>query len=361
MISKVRMGVIGTRFGGQVQIPCYQENPDTEVIAVCSASHERAVEVARLFDIPHVYTDYRELVRLPELDAVTITTPPHLHYPMVLAALAAGKHVLCDKPFALTVREAREMAELARSTGVVAMTNFEWRFAPGHVRAKELLQEKFIGEPMLVNVSMLRRLFPRDGPRPYGWRQQLAMGGGSIGDAGTHLLDVVRFLLGEFRGVTARLHTVIPEHTDDKGQARTSDTDDTFHVSFMLQSGVPGALVGSNAAFGGSGSRIEIYGSHGTLVVPTLGDARAPHLLGARFGDDGIHPLPIPDRLLASSDGPDVVTGLFAELVRQLVKAVRGEAEPSPSFEDGLRSQEVLDAIRLSDKEGRWLSLDDSH
>ncbi len=358
MASKLKIGVIGTGFGTIVQIPTFQANPDTEVLAVCSARQERAQEAASRFGIPHAFTDYRELVQLPDLDVVTVTTPTYLHYPMVMAALEAGKHVLCEKPFAMNVQEALAMVEKAHTTGLVAMTDFEWRFSPGIVRAKELLQEQYIGEPRLVNVYMyVRWRWGKTGPLPYSWRYQKASGGGTLGSAGSHLIDMVRYLLGDFTGVVGQLHTILHERPDETGELHPCDADDTFHVSFMLQNGAPGALTGSHHAFAGGGIRIEIYGTHGTLLIPTLNDANPPYLLGALDGDESLQPLPIPERLLPLDDNLRVSAQLFTKVVERLVQAIKGEVEPSPSFEDGLCCQEILDAIRLSHKEERWVSL----
>src|SRR5262245_5648354 len=145
--STVKLAVIGTGWGQLVQSPGFRAAGGFEIVAVAGARAERARAVAAELGIPHAVTDYKALLRLHDLDAASIVTPPHLHAPMALAALAAGKHVLCEKPFAVTVAEAVVMAETARRTGLAAMVDFEWRFLPGRQRLGELIAEGYIGEP----------------------------------------------------------------------------------------------------------------------------------------------------------------------------------------------------------------------
>src|SRR5688572_16895946 len=130
---KIRVGVIGTGFGTIVHIPGFQSCADTEVVAVCSARKERAEEAAARFGISHAFTDYREMVKMADLDVVSITTPPYEHYPMAMAALDAGKHVFCEKPMALNVKECREMLAKAEAKGLVHMIVHEFRFTPQRV------------------------------------------------------------------------------------------------------------------------------------------------------------------------------------------------------------------------------------
>lgn len=150
----LRTGVIGVGFGAQVHIPAFQSE-GVEVVAVCSRREERAREAATRFDIPHAFTDYREMLSLDGLEAVSISTLPPLHYPMSMAALEAGLHVLCEKPFTTDQALARQMWERAEGTGLTAMIAHEFRFASARMRVKELIDEGFIGPLRMVLMSLV--------------------------------------------------------------------------------------------------------------------------------------------------------------------------------------------------------------
>src|SRR4051812_6644814 len=145
--DKIRVAVIGAGFGSAVHIPALLSIPEFDVVAVCSRRPERAHLAAAHHGIKRAVADYRELVRDPDIDALVIATPPYLHHGMVIAALEAGKHLLCEKPMAKSLAESRDMQKIADRVGVAAMVNHEFRFVPARARAKELIDEGFIGEP----------------------------------------------------------------------------------------------------------------------------------------------------------------------------------------------------------------------
>ena len=161
--SPARIGVIGVGFGATVQIPGFQSE-GAEVTAVCTRRPERAQEAAERFGIPHTFTDYEEMVKADFVDAVSVVGPVNLHHPMTMAALNAGKHVLCEKPFALGQGQALEMWRKAQETGVTTMITHEFRFASARMRVKELIDEGYIGS---LNMALIRLANgPQRGFRP---------------------------------------------------------------------------------------------------------------------------------------------------------------------------------------------------
>src|SRR5438105_2754502 len=165
----IRIAVAGVGFGAAVHIPAFQSE-GLEVVAVHSRRWERVEEAAKRFGILHAFTDYDEMLGLDGLDAVSIATPVTLHHPMTLAALKAGKHVICEKPFTVNQEEARDLWRTAESSGLTAMVAHEFRFSSGRMRAKELIDEGFVGRPRLVLMRLLMG-FGRPGaaaPRPEG-------------------------------------------------------------------------------------------------------------------------------------------------------------------------------------------------
>ena len=178
MVTKaVKIGVIGVGFGAKVQIPGFQSE-GFEVVAVCSRRRERAEGAAKSAGIDNVYTDYREMIRQPNLDAVSIVTPPNLHHEMAITALGAGKHVLCEKPFAMNRQQAKQMWDKAKETGLTAMVTHEFRFIPARAYIKELLQQGYLGELRNVSVALLSGSRQRGKPAPLRWRDQYSYGGG---------------------------------------------------------------------------------------------------------------------------------------------------------------------------------------
>jgi len=143
--NRILVGVIGAGFGQVGHIPGFKACPDADVLAVCDKVPEIAEAAAQKFDIPHVFTDYHEMLQMEGLDLVSVATPPFLHHPMVMAVLEAGKHVLCEKPMALNTMEAQEMYGRAEEAGVVHLIDHELRFNPTRMRMKELIDDGFIG------------------------------------------------------------------------------------------------------------------------------------------------------------------------------------------------------------------------
>jgi predicted dehydrogenase len=200
---KLRVAVAGTSFGAGVQIPAFQSHPRTEVIAVSSGRAERAEKTAKDLGIPAHYTDFEEMLDKEKPDLVSIATPPDLHCPMTLAALNRGIHVLCEKPFALNLDEARRMKVAADRANVVAMIDYEFRFLPGRAYAAELLQQNYVGEIRMADFvcHVGRRSSAQD--VEWNWWSDEARGGGVLGALGSHVVDTLWLLMGPPRRVSA--------------------------------------------------------------------------------------------------------------------------------------------------------------
>ncbi len=183
--TPLRIGVIGVGFGTRVHVPAFRSE-GMEVVAVCARHRERAEEAARELAIPGAYTDYRTMLEEADLDAVSIVTPPAYHHEIATAAMAAGKHVLCEKAFAMNQGEAQEMWRKAQESGVTAMIAHEFRFAPGRAYVKELLEQGYVGDVRTVHMSLFRGPMESQGPRPLGWSSQASEGGSFLGALGSH-------------------------------------------------------------------------------------------------------------------------------------------------------------------------------
>ncbi len=346
----IGVGVIGTGFGVRVQIPVWARTPGARVVAVCSHDAARAHAVAERFGIPHATTDPRQLAQLPDVDLVSVVTPPYLHHDGVIAAIEAGKHVLCEKPFAMDAAQGREMLDRARARGVIHLVNYEFRTVPARAEMRRLVHEGFLGVLGHVHVTAFGDFIRATHGRISPWWFQAKSGGGWLGASGSHTIDTLRFVFGDITGVGAQLDTLVKEPHILGGGTVKSEVDDTFFLLFRFASGAMGAyLAGAATATGGPPMRIEAYGSEGTLVLE--GD----RLLAAKAGQALAEaPVPAPDVPRDIAD-PHYVP--FTVWTRRIVEAVRAGRQIAPDFEDGWRSQQVIDAARRSAIEGRWVSI----
>ena len=354
MTEKLRVGIIGTGFGATVQIPAFRGHPRVEVVAVASGQPGKARRVAEAFGLPHAFDDYAALVQA-DVDLVSITAPPHLHKPMTDAAVTARRHVLCEKPMALSTAEATAMLAAAEAAQVLHLIDHELRFNPNRRRAKALIVDGFIGQPRhaLVTAMNSSRLDPR---RPWGWWFDEARGGGVLGAVGSHQIDLLRYWLGEIATVAGTVETCVRDRPLSDGPGRHLVTADDF-TSFTMRfhSGAVGTVVLSVVATHPLGPRVEVWGDEGFLWID-----EAERLWGARHGK-------APEELTE----PETVTapagleyaplwGLsFVRLVDHAVGAALDGAPvaPAATFADGVAVQRVLDAVRQTSRTG-WVRVE---
>jgi len=343
---KLRVGVIGTGFGAQVQIPAFCAHPRVEVVAVASGTAGKARQVASRFAIPHAFDDYREMLDRADLDLVSITSPPDTHHPMTLAALERNRHVLCEKPMALSAGQAEEMVEAAARRPGVHAIDFELRFNPNRRKIKRLIDEGFIGRPRhaLITVVGTSRADPS---KPWTWWSDAGRGGGILGAQSSHQIDLLRWWLGEIESVSGAVQTYVTERPAPDGSLRMPVTAEDFAAFTMrFAAGAVGTVVNSGVAAHPVGPRTEIWGDEGTLVLHQ--DER---LWAAGRGED-LEEITEPETLKAPPGMEySPLWGLsFVRLADHLVNVILEEVpiEPAATFADGLKVQLVLDALRES-------------
>lgn len=348
----VRVAVIGTGFGALVQIPGFQLCDDVEVVAVASGRIERARQVADRYRIPHAFDDYRAMLDAVPIDLVSVVTPPYLHYPMVMAAIERGKHVLCEKPFALNGEEAKAMLEAAERQGVVHAIDHEFRYLPARARFKELVDEGFLGEVRVVRALdlMTGRADPN---RPWTWWSDAEKGGGMLGAIGSHYVDTLHWMFGEAAEVGALLDVFIRERPlPGSAERRPVTADDTASLLLKLTNGST-VTVQLSAVAPHSLKRLEAFGSAGSLILED--DER---LLAARVGE-AIREVEVPERLRPRKRGEQTLIGPFVVLAERMLARIRGESGADfPTFRDGVAVQAVLDAARLAAIDGRLVAPD---
>jgi predicted dehydrogenase len=350
-LDPIRVGVIGTGFGASIHLTALRESTDFETIAICSRRPERARAAALDHSVSVHCSDFRELVRDDRVDAVIVATPPHLHHAMTIAALEAEKHVLCEKPMARTLAEAKDMQRIADRVGSVAMVNHQLRFLPLRARIHELIHEGYIGEPHAASVVVHRSSLNDPNDRPWGWLMEQEKAGGILGATGAHYLDALRWWFGEVKGVAGAVSTMVRQRRlpDSSGMGRV-DADDNFAVLLRFANGALGSIHVSATAGHEGDEQVTLSGSGGTMQV------REGRLWGARTGDFSLNELPIPDRLYAGFvPGGHFLVQPTALLLRKWASAIRGESAPTPAFADGVKTQELIDGVLRSSQQGRWI------
>ena len=344
--EKLRVAIAGTSFGGLVQVPVFQSHPRTQVVAVSSGRAEHGEKFARENGVPSNYTNFEEMLDREKPDVVSIAAPPAFHFPMTMAALSRGIHVLCEKPFAMDVEEARKMKAAADHTPVVAMVDFEFRLLPGRAYVTDLVNQGYLGEVRMADFVAHFGYRPEPGDRPFDWWSEESKGGGLLGAFGSHTVDTLQLHMGPPRRIFCELTTFVPER---QGQRVTSD--DSYSLLIDFQSGARASVQMTTAA-GVDDFRFGIFGNLGQLVLRTL-DGRELH--GGKRADGPAKLMEIPEKYMFPREDPPL-RAPFRQLANRFIDAIdRGIPSPSPNFEDGVNSQIMLDAARQSARIGAWV------
>lgn len=337
-----RAAVVGTSFGGRVHVPALRA-AGFEVVAIVGTDPDRTARRAARAEVPRAATNLLDV--LTDVEAVTIATPPETHKLLVLAALRAGKHVICEKPFTLGTTEARDLVAAASRAAVTALVGHEFRWATDRAILGRAITSGMIGEPRFASIVQYVPLVADPATRmPHWWFDQRA-GGGWLGASGSHLVDQVRVWLGEFSTVSAALNVV---------SDRQVTADDSFTIRARMTNGCDVVLQQTAGAWGPMAGMTRVAGSRGTVWLEG----------GATWLADqtGIRELPVPDELrlpsppVPSTDPAEAYThleiGPYTRLCEVLLAGVEGRpkhsAVPAPTFADGLADMVVLDAIRAS-------------
>jgi predicted dehydrogenase len=351
--------VVGTGFGCLTHVRALRA-AGFDIVALVGRDPDKTEERARRFDVPHALTDLSRALGRDDVEAVSIATPPHTHAALALEAIAAGKHVLCEKPFTRDAAEARQLLGAAEAAHVVHFLGTEFRWSTGQALARRVIAEGAIGEPRLATFLLhIPMLADPAGELP-GWWRESREGGGWLGAQGAHVVDQVRVTLGEFTGVSASLDLV---------SDRAMSAEDGFTVHFRLQSGVAGIMQSTAGAWGPPLFTTRIAGTSGTLWIDFDTVSIADR--------DGTRQVPVPDDLrLAPPDPPpaDLLVSAYdqlhafgidlapytrlAEAFRDRILGREPPADPPPAtFAHGVADMIVLDAIRRAAAERTWVEI----
>ncbi|AYJ87090.1 gfo/Idh/MocA family oxidoreductase [Sphingomonas paeninsulae] len=362
--------VVGTGFGLFTHVRALRD-AGFEVRAIVGRDRERTATRAAPLGIPLATDRLAEALADTHNVLVTVATPPHAHYPVVMEAIAAGRHVVCEKPFARDLPQAREMLAAAQAAGIIHMLGAEFRFDSGQALLRRVVQDGMIGAP-----RQFMRIYHQPGLQDptetlSDWWEDAAQGGGFLGAFGTHMIDQVISTIGPIIRVSAVLQTLAP------GRPRMT-ADDSYSVQFECENGAKGLIVAAMAAPGPLVMATKIVGSEGGAWIQSgasFGEAEEVWVSdknGARriaMPDDLANPPPTPfpvaELIQTEQDrwhtmGIDVApyARLFGEMRRRIAGTEITSREVAGNFVDAVQGQAVLDAARRSSAENRWVDVE---
>jgi predicted dehydrogenase len=376
-MAQLQAAVIGAGFVGRAHIDALRRL-GIPIRGVLGSSPERAETTREALNLPRAYRSLEEVAADPALDVVHICTPNHLHFGQASALLRSGKHVMCEKPVAMTTRESSALIELAREHGRSNGVCYNLRYYPLCQEARARVASGMIGEPRLVHGSFLQDwlFYPTD----WNWRLETQLGGDlrAVSDIGTHWLDLAQWLTGrKITEVCGDLATVIPVRQRPRGRVETFQaagdaatdpvkiaTDDYASVLLRFEVNVRGAMTVSQVSAGRKAAlTFEINGSEGSLAW----NSEHPNQLWVGNRSEGNREL-LKDPSLMKPEArgyaaypgghaegyPDTFMQLFRDFYAHIEKG--GEAQ-FPTFQTGHDEMVLCEAIALSAREGRWVGV----
>ena len=365
--NKLCIGVVGGGFAAEfIHLPALRVHPAVGAILLCDHELARVETLVQKYGLAGGYSDYHELFRQEELDAVVVVTPNHLHYPVTMAALETGLHVLCEKPLALNYPQALAMYNRAQERGVVHATSFTYRFIPAIRYLKELVDTGYIGRPLLLNSKYYQQAYIEP-DMPMVWRlMKERAGSGTLSDLGPHMVDLARWFVGDFKRVCGLMQTYPKEriHPDSR---KLVDVEVETSCAFLatLGDGVQGVFeLSQTAACRGNYQHIELYGTEGMLIYELEANSE-DWMLGKLSGGrrlELLDTLPLPEHLLRKfTSTTDPIMHNFLtnreNVTWAFIETILKNSPSLPGFYDGLQAQAVVEAVAQSVEKRGWVEL----
>jgi predicted dehydrogenase len=371
--GKIGVGIIGAgRISGFVHVPSLKLCPDLcEVAAVASRTEEGARAFAAQWAIPTVYHTWEELLADSRVDAVVVCPPSDLTYTVAKAAIAAGKHILCEKPLGLNFAQARALQDAAERAGIVHMVAFTFRFVPALRFLKRLVTEGHFQEIRQWRLGYFTDLM-LDAAKPAAWRNQRSRAGaGILADMASHGIDFARYLLGDIAAVSGVTRVYVPERQGPSGAGRVrTDAEDACSFTVEFAGGVIGSFDLNRAAAGRGGTGraayqgIEVHGTGGAALYELIRPFELQISLGpAMTRTQQWARAEVPFDLMRFPGSPrnprldDPQVGYKLDQGVAFLRAIRGETKDYPTFRDGAETQRVVDAVERAARERRWIDV----
>ncbi len=376
-IPEIGIGMLGYAFMGKAHSNAFRKIPYIywpppaipRLVRLAGRSADKVAQAARRYGYESYSTDWRDLLNDPAIQIFDNGGPNDLHAEPCIAAAEAGKHIICEKPLGRTAAEARRMLESAQKAGVKHATAFNYRFVPAIRLARDLIQQGRLGRIYHFRARYLQEWIA-DPDFPMVWRLDAATAGsGALGDLGSHIIDIGRFLIGEPASVSALLTTFIPERKTEDGRTAKVEVDDAFEAIVQFENGAVGTLEATRFARGRkNSSTFEINGEKGSIAfnMERLNELEVYLPEEGRGDVEGFRQV-----LVTEANHPYVnvwwpqghIIGWEHTFVHQLhhfLGAVVNNTEVGPlcgTFEDGYRNAVICDAIAESARAGRRVEI----
>jgi predicted dehydrogenase len=353
-MGEIGIGIIGSGNWAGHFIAASQRHSRARAVAVCNPNIASARLMADKHGVTDAVGDVEEILARTEVDAVAIVTPNDSHEEIAIAALAAGKHVICEKPMAMNLEEARRMKAAADTAGVVTGINFTWRHSSAAVYARHLVSQGELGRIFHIN-GCFHQGWLINPDVPLIWRlRKDKTGSGCLGDIGAHIIDLSEWVSGErITSVVADMTTFIEERPLQGGSGTGPvDVDDAASLMVRFGNGAMGSLTSSRYVISeGMDQRLEIYGEKGAILMDFHNPDSLKASIGRFAGENQMLSIPIPARFKQTP------TGYLQRNVKNFIDAIVAGEQMSPSFADGLHNQEILEAVETSVSERSWVDI----
>lgn len=365
MADKIRVGIVGATvttggsgWGANAHVPALHTLPDYELKAVCTAHEDTAKASAEKFGAELAFHDINEMANHPEVDLVAVSVRVPLHYELVMAGLRAGKPVFCEWPLGANLKEAQEMADYARERSLNTLVGLQARSDPALNYARDIIERGDIGEVLAANLSMMTGAQIERGPGRI-WQGVRTNGANTMTIAGGHSIDALCFLLGEFTEVTARVSTRIKQWKyAETGEEFPVDSPDVVTAAGVLESGAEVSFQVAAVPSNPSGSRMEIYGREGTLVISSGSSNIGPNVLYGARGREALQEMPAPDSYKLVPEGtPAGPPRNVAQAYARAADAAQAGRPFDPDFDLAVKRHVLIDGFERSAAEGRAIKL----
>src|SRR5262247_212490 len=362
MANKIRLGFVGanvrSNWASQSHFPALLASPDVELTAVCTTRPESAEEAREAFGAQLAFHDFRAMVASPEIDAVAVVVRVPLHYEPTKAAIEAGKHVYTEWPLGRTTAEARELAAMARAKGVQTAVGLQSRVSPALLYMKEQIEAGYVGEVLACHADCMR-----DGalerPSSRTWQRDASLGANPLTIANGHVIDALRFVVGNFARVSAMLSTQAKQwYETDTKQLVDVTSPDNILVSGKLARGAVASVHVAAVPWAGGGVRMVIYGKEGTLVATGNVSTQRGEMLrvqGAKKSHE-LKDLPLPERF--AHVPPEFPRGdpfNVGQMYALFAEAIRTGQNRLPTFDTAVDLHRFIDTIKQASDTGREL------
>lgn len=351
----IRVAVVGLgAWGILAHVPALTRHPNVVIVAVADPDGDRLSAATSQYAIACAVNSVDQLLQAADtFDAVVVATPTDTHERIVLAALAHGKHVLCEKPLGFDVDQARSMVDAAEKSAVVARMGFIFRFSPAIQRMKSLLDAEYIGQLVAFQSHTMNAQFI-DPATPLHWKmlESRANGGVSV-EYGIHAIDLALWLGGPFTRVVAQGTTIVHQRPDRGGTVTDVRVEDSASWLGTYASGASATSATSWSTLPIGGGGVRLYGTHGSLAwQPDISLRVSETLFGVTLSQP--EPTVLERHETSQHDALGISSDYNDRLVASFIHDIQSDEQTGATFDDGLRAQSVLEAVRRSMRSGQW-------